>query len=257
MSIAESTTTTTWTIDSAHTGVEFSLKHLMISTVRGRFGAVSGTIVLDEANPEASVVVIHAGRLVYENYGSAVDAGTVQSSWSVSKSFASTVEGTNPTTTHATSSCRLIFTPASVRLPGAMHDFDVMAEVYGATGIADPFVRNVTPVEGIIGYPFFARYKMTINIEPHGYYTTKPEFMERMLAFSDSPYLRMNFDTGNTFIAGHNPLDYCKALRKYIVHCHIKDVSPALAGDGQTAKAARPASSVPESPSGQAPKIDW
>ena len=34
---------------------------------------------------------------------------------------------------------------------------------------------------------------------------------------------------GNTFIAGHNPLDYLKALRKYIVHCHIKNVSPALA----------------------------
>lgn len=56
MSIAESTTTTTWTIDPAHTTVEFSLKHLMISTVRGHFGAVSGTIVLDEANPEASTV---------------------------------------------------------------------------------------------------------------------------------------------------------------------------------------------------------
>jgi polyisoprenoid-binding protein YceI len=56
MSIAESTTTTTWTIDPAHTTVEFSLKHLMISTVRGHFGAVSGTIVLDEANPAASSV---------------------------------------------------------------------------------------------------------------------------------------------------------------------------------------------------------
>jgi polyisoprenoid-binding protein YceI len=54
MSIAESTTTTTWTIDPAHTTVEFSVKHLMISTVRGHFGAVTGTIVLDEQNPEAS-----------------------------------------------------------------------------------------------------------------------------------------------------------------------------------------------------------
>jgi polyisoprenoid-binding protein YceI len=54
MSIAESTTTSTWTIDAAHTSVEFSLKHLMISTVRGRFGAVSGTIVLDEENPANS-----------------------------------------------------------------------------------------------------------------------------------------------------------------------------------------------------------
>ena len=41
--------------------------------------------------------------------------------------------------------------------------------------------------------------------------------------------LRCNFDTGNTFIAGHDPLDYLKTLRKYVVHCHIKDVSPALA----------------------------
>ena len=29
--------------------------------------------------------------------------------------------------------------------------------------------------------------------------------------------------------AGHDPLDYLKALRKYVCHCHIKDVSPALA----------------------------
>jgi polyisoprenoid-binding protein YceI len=56
MSIAESTTTSTWTIDPAHTTVEFSVKHLMISTVRGHFGAVSGTIVLDEQNPLASSV---------------------------------------------------------------------------------------------------------------------------------------------------------------------------------------------------------
>ena len=56
MSIAESTTTSTWSIDPAHTTVEFSVKHLMISTVRGHFGAVSGTIVLDEENPLASSV---------------------------------------------------------------------------------------------------------------------------------------------------------------------------------------------------------
>ena len=56
MSIAESTTTSTWSIDPTHTTVEFSVKHLMISTVRGHFGAVTGTIVLDEQNPLASSV---------------------------------------------------------------------------------------------------------------------------------------------------------------------------------------------------------
>ena len=47
---------TTWNIDPAHTTVEFSVKHLMISTVRGHFGAVTGTIVLDEQNPLNSSV---------------------------------------------------------------------------------------------------------------------------------------------------------------------------------------------------------
>jgi len=39
---------TTWKIDPAHTLVEFSAKHLMISTVKGRFADVEGTIVADE-----------------------------------------------------------------------------------------------------------------------------------------------------------------------------------------------------------------
>lgn len=41
------TTLTTWTIDPAHTEVGFSVKHLMISTVRGRFADARGTIKLD------------------------------------------------------------------------------------------------------------------------------------------------------------------------------------------------------------------
>jgi polyisoprenoid-binding protein YceI len=36
-----------WAIDSAHTQVGFSVKHLMITNVKGRFPAVSGTIRLD------------------------------------------------------------------------------------------------------------------------------------------------------------------------------------------------------------------
>lgn len=58
MSIAENTAagTTAWTIDPSHTTVEFSVKHLMISTVRGHFGGVTGTIQLDEQNPLNSSV---------------------------------------------------------------------------------------------------------------------------------------------------------------------------------------------------------
>ena len=73
------------------------------------------------------------------------------------------------------------------------------------------------------------RYRMTIDIEPHGYYTTKPEFMARMLAFSDSPYLRMNMDTGNTFIAGQDPVAFLERFKHKVSHVHVKDVSASLA----------------------------
>ena len=73
------------------------------------------------------------------------------------------------------------------------------------------------------------RYEIIINIEPHGPYTTNPDTMEEILGFFDSPYLRMNFDTGNTFIAGQDPVAFVKRFRDKIAHCHIKDVSAELA----------------------------
>lgn len=42
----------TWLIDSSHTGVEFAVKHLMISTVKGRFSEVTGTLKGNISHPE-------------------------------------------------------------------------------------------------------------------------------------------------------------------------------------------------------------
>jgi sugar phosphate isomerase/epimerase len=72
-------------------------------------------------------------------------------------------------------------------------------------------------------------YRITINIEPHGYYTTKPEFMAEMLGFCDSEYLGMNMDTGNTFIAGQDPVAFLREFKHRVSHVHIKDVSDSLA----------------------------
>lgn len=44
-------TGTTWSVDPAHSHVEFAVKHLMISTVKGRFGVVRGTVRSDDADP--------------------------------------------------------------------------------------------------------------------------------------------------------------------------------------------------------------
>ncbi len=77
--------------------------------------------------------------------------------------------------------------------------------------------------------PVAEAYGITINIEPHGYFTTKPDMMEEMLSFVDSPFLRMNMDTGNTYIAGQDPVAFLKRFRKRVNHVHLKDVSPSLA----------------------------
>ena len=45
---------TDWIIDAAHTDVLFSAKHMMVTTVRGKFHDVEGTLRLDESNPTNS-----------------------------------------------------------------------------------------------------------------------------------------------------------------------------------------------------------
>jgi len=46
----------TWTVDPVHSSVEFAVKHMMVTTVRGRFTEFDAAVNFDEANPEASSV---------------------------------------------------------------------------------------------------------------------------------------------------------------------------------------------------------
>jgi polyisoprenoid-binding protein YceI len=51
-------TRTAWAIDPAHTTIGFAVKHVLIATVRGRFGGVSGTIRLDDDHPLTAAVEV-------------------------------------------------------------------------------------------------------------------------------------------------------------------------------------------------------
>lgn len=46
----------TWNIDPAHATAEFSARHMMVATVRGRFAPPTGTLEFDPANPAAAHV---------------------------------------------------------------------------------------------------------------------------------------------------------------------------------------------------------
>ena len=50
-----------------------------------------------------------------------------------------------------------------------------------------------------------------------------------MLNFFDTPWLGLNLDTGNTFIAGGNPADFLQRFLGKLKYMHIKDVSESLA----------------------------
>lgn len=61
--------TTTWQIDPSHSTIEFAVKHMMFTTVRGRFKEVTATIEADERNPTRSTVNV-------EINAASIDTGT-------------------------------------------------------------------------------------------------------------------------------------------------------------------------------------
>jgi polyisoprenoid-binding protein YceI len=59
--VAAATAAAAWNIDPAHSNVEFAIRHLMISTVKGRFADVKGALVLDDADVTRSTVDVTIG----------------------------------------------------------------------------------------------------------------------------------------------------------------------------------------------------
>jgi sugar phosphate isomerase/epimerase len=77
--------------------------------------------------------------------------------------------------------------------------------------------------------PVAENHKVVINVEPHGPFTTNPEYLLKIVEHFQSPWVKINFDTGNSFIAGQDPPKFLEQVAKYVTHVHCKDVSPALA----------------------------
>lgn len=64
-----------------------------------------------------------------------------------------------------------------------------------------------------------------IGIEPHGPYTSKIKSLTRILGLVDSPWIRVNFDSGNTYLSGEDPYAMLEAVIDKVVHVHAKDIS--------------------------------
>ncbi|OQB41658.1 MAG: Inosose dehydratase [Candidatus Hydrogenedentes bacterium ADurb.Bin179] len=49
--------------------------------------------------------------------------------------------------------------------------------------------------------------------------------MKRLLSLVDSPWIKCNYDSGNTFLAGPDPYEMLEAVIEKVVHVHAKDIS--------------------------------
>ncbi len=64
-------TTNKWNIDGAHSGINFSIRHMVVSKVRGRFGKFSGEVALADGDLARSSVDVTIDA-------ASIDTGTAQ-----------------------------------------------------------------------------------------------------------------------------------------------------------------------------------
>ena len=71
-----------------------------------------------------------------------------------------------------------------------------------------------------------ARHKVNICIEPHGEFTKTAEGLLKIVDLVDSPWIGVNWDTGNSYLAGvEDPYDGLTQVRDRVLHVHAKDIS--------------------------------
>lgn len=64
-----------------------------------------------------------------------------------------------------------------------------------------------------------------IGIEPHQQYSKLPAGLERIRKLVASPSIGINFDTGNSYLAGQDPYSWLEQVLDHLVHVHAKDIS--------------------------------
>lgn len=70
------------------------------------------------------------------------------------------------------------------------------------------------------------RHEVRIGIEPHGIFTKTADGLMRIVNLIDSPWIGVNWDTGNSYLAGvEDPYEGLERVRDHVVHVHAKDIS--------------------------------
>ena len=72
------------------------------------------------------------------------------------------------------------------------------------------------------------RHGVKIGIEPHQQYSKTPDGLDSIHALVNSPAIGINFDTGNSYLAGGSDMyEWLEHVKDRLIHLHAKDISMA------------------------------
>jgi sugar phosphate isomerase/epimerase len=70
------------------------------------------------------------------------------------------------------------------------------------------------------------RHGIKIGLEPHQQYSKTPDGLDSIYSLVASPALGINFDTGNSYLAGGSDVyEWLERVKDRLVHLHAKDIS--------------------------------
>lgn len=69
------------------------------------------------------------------------------------------------------------------------------------------------------------RHRIFVGIEPHQSISRTTAGLLRIATLVPSPSLRINYDTGNVYLAGEDPYEGLQTVARLVVHVHAKDIS--------------------------------
>ncbi len=69
------------------------------------------------------------------------------------------------------------------------------------------------------------RRAVKIGLEPHQQYSKTVAGLDRIYNLVESPAIGINFDTGNSYLGGEDPVGWLRHVKDRLVHVHAKDIS--------------------------------
>jgi len=79
--------------------------------------------------------------------------------------------------------------------------------------------------------PYACAHGVQFALELHNALTARPEMLQKLLTRFGAGLLGVNFDTGNSFLAGNDPVEYLRGVAGRVVHVHVKDIPATQLSD--------------------------